>query len=146
MPNALARLMRLRAAQADTARRDLACALRAHDVSAAQLAASRAALRREARAVPGDQAHPLIGAYAAWLPTGQARIDRAVADQAVADHGLTTARVMLTEARLAMRACESVAESQSVSCRKDRLMREQLALEDSLRRPAPRMAMAGATG
>jgi flagellar export protein FliJ len=139
-------LIRLRAAQADTARRGLATALRAHDVAGAQLAASRAALAHEAGVASGEPSHSLIGAYTAWLPGGQARIGRAQADQAVTEQSLATARSMLTEARMAVRACETMAESQSASRRKDALLREQIAVEDSIRRPAPVMAASSQTG
>jgi flagellar export protein FliJ len=146
MPNALARLLRLRAAQADIARREVAAALRAHDVSGAQLASSRAALAHEARAASGAPGHELTGAYAAWLPVGQARFNLAQAGTAVTGQRLATARLTLTEARIAVRACETMAESHAAARRKNALLREQVALDDSIRRPAACTVMAAQNG
>jgi hypothetical protein len=136
MADPVARLMRLRTAQADTARRDLAAALRANDEAEAHIAASRAALHREAGAAPADAAHPLIAAFAAWLPAGQAEIRRIAAEQMLAEAALVSARNILSEARVAMRACESLADSLTASRRKDAQQRAQTTLEDVARRRA----------
>ncbi len=137
MPNALARLLRLRAVHADTARRDLALALRAQEVSGAALAASRAALRHEAREVGTDPDYQLTGAFAMWLPAAQTRVGRAQAEQAVTDHSLALARLGLADAQMALRACETVADGQAASRSKAAMRREQAVLEDSVRRAAP---------
>ncbi len=126
-------MLRLRAAEADAARRDLAAALRSHDSAARHLAGARGALAAEAREAPGDPAHPLAGAYASWLPSAQAAIQRAAAEQTARAAALELSRAALAEARIALRACESLAEAQRLARREVALKREQDVLEDAVR-------------
>jgi flagellar export protein FliJ len=133
MADPVARLLRLRAAEADAARRDLAAALRAHDAAGHHLAAARAAIAAEARLAPRDATHPLIGAYAAWLPSGQAVIQQTALAEAAAALALERSRTALAGARLAVRACENLADAQQAERRRAALAQEQLVLEDAVR-------------
>ena len=125
MRDPITRLLRLRTAEANAARRDLADALRASDAAQAAVTAARDALPREA-AAPAP-----AGAYADWLPAGRAAIARAHAEAAVHDVTVGLARAALTEARIATRACEQAAETQAQTRRADKLRDAQFALEDA---------------
>lgn len=134
MADAIARLLRLRAAEADAARRSLAKALHDKDLTTAQVEDAADALEAETRMAPRDLSHPLAGAFAAWLPAGHQAIARAQADNAATEAALATARNALTEARLAVRACETFAEVRKAATRAAALGREQVLLEDVSRR------------
>jgi flagellar export protein FliJ len=136
MADATARLLRLRAAEADAARRDMAAAMAAQDATMAREAQARAAVTREMRGAPRDAADPLIGAYAAWLPAGQAAIGRARNEAAAAVRAVDAARAALASARMAYRACESLADAQAEARRLDALKREQVTLDDAARNGA----------
>jgi hypothetical protein len=134
MADPIARLARLRTAEADAARRDLATAMRAAEAAAAAVAGAQAALSHEARNAPADPTHALAGAYAAWLPAGRAAIARARAEEATRAVGVHAARVTLAAARMALRACENLAEAQAAERRAADIKSEQLMLEDVTRR------------
>jgi hypothetical protein len=133
MADPVARLMRLRAAEADAARRDLAVALRAHDAAAEHLGAAVDRVHQEAAAAPSDPTHPLAPAFAIWLPQGAAAIQRARVEFASRSLALDLARGALAGARVAERACETLAEERAVERRAERLAAEQVLLEDLAR-------------
>ncbi len=91
-------------------------------------------MSHEARNAPADPTHALAGAYAAWLPAGRAAIARARAEEATRAVGVHAARVTLAAARMALRACETLAEAQAVERRAADIKAEQLMLEDVTRR------------
>jgi flagellar export protein FliJ len=135
MADPVARLMRLRAAQENAARRDLAAALRDREAAGARTAAALAAIAREAKGAPREATHPLAGAYTAWLPAGQAAIARARAEEAARAAAADQARAVLTQARMAVKACETLAEARAETKRLAWLRREQATLEDATRKP-----------
>jgi flagellar biosynthesis chaperone FliJ len=132
--DAIARLLRLRTAQADAARRDLADALREAEAASLRVETARVALRREAEAAPTDALHPLAGAYAAWLPAGRAAIARAGAEASERQAEAEAARAALAAARMEARACETLAEAQAAARRVAREKAAQVAMEDGVRR------------
>ncbi len=133
MADPIARLARLRAAEADAARRDLATALRAAETASAAVAGAHAAMAYEVRAAPAEPTHELAGAYATWLPGARAAIARARAEEATRAVTAEAARVGLAAARLALRACETLAEGQATERRAGRIKGEQVELEDLAR-------------
>ncbi len=134
MADPIARLGRLRAAESDAARRDLATALRAAEAANAAIAGAQAALNHETRAAPTDATNELAGSYAAWLPAGRAAVARARAEEATRAVAVEAARVSLAAARMALRACETLAEAQAGERRVAEVKAEQMKLEDSARR------------
>jgi hypothetical protein len=135
MADPIARLLRLRAAQADAARRDLAAALCAQEAAGAQTAAALHAISREAKAAPRDVTHPLAGAYTTWLPAGQAAIMRARSEEQARAAAAAAARAALAQARMAVKACETLAEARAETRRLEWLRHEQATLEDAIRKP-----------
>ena len=131
MGDTIARLARLRTAEADAARRDLVTALRAAETAASAVASAQAALSAEAGHAPSDA---LSGAYAAWLPVGRAAVARARAEEATRAVAVHAARVTLAAARMALRACETLAEAQEAERRAAGLKAEQTMLEDVTRK------------
>jgi flagellar export protein FliJ len=134
MADPIARLLRLRAAQENAARRDLAAALRAQEAAGAQTAAARNTVSLEAKGAPRDATHPLAGAYTTWLPAGQAAIARARAEEQSRAAAAEQARAVLVQARLAVKACETLAETRAETARRDSRRRAQLLLEDAVRK------------
>jgi flagellar biosynthesis chaperone FliJ len=134
MADPIARLLRLRAAQADAARRDLAIALRAREAAGAQTASAQHAVSREAKGAPRDPMHPLAGAYTTWLPSGQAAIARARVEEQALAVAAEQSRAALAQARMAVKACESLAEARAEVRRLEGLRREQVTLEDAARK------------
>ena len=131
MGDTIARLARLRTAEADAARRDLAAAMHAAETAAAAVASAQAALDHEASHA---QAEALSGAYAAWLPIGRAAVARARAEEATRAVAVAAARVTLAAARMALRACETLAEAQDAERRTAGIKAEQAMLEDVTRK------------
>ncbi len=131
MADVLALLHRLRAAQADQARRDLAVALTAENQAAEARGNADSALRREAAEHPSDAAHPLAAAYAVWRPRGLATLHRAAT--ACHDTSVQTVerRAALAENRAAARAVEVLEEARAAARRAALWRREQLAIEES---------------
>jgi flagellar export protein FliJ len=134
MADPVARLLRLRAIEADAARRAVAAALRAQGEAEARLAVAQHAISAEARIGVADAADPLAGAFARWLPAGQAAIRRAAMEEAAKRAALEVARGALTAARVSVRACETLQETQAALRREAVLKAEQLAIEESGRR------------
>jgi hypothetical protein len=130
MADPVARLLRLRAAEEAALRRALAEAMRARDAAGARRAAAVAALAHEASIAPSDAESPLVGAFAAWLPTARAAITVAVTAEQAAAATVERARAALAAARVAARACESVVEAQAVARRAADMRAAQVALDD----------------
>ena len=133
--DSVTRLMRLRVAEADAARRNLADALRALENAASQVVSAREAVIHEGVCAPADAAHPLAGAYAAWLPAGEAAVADAHAIEAARQAGFEASRAALADARLAVRACEMLAQAQAAHRRAAGLKKAQIMIEDGARGP-----------
>jgi hypothetical protein len=125
--------MRLRVAEADAARRILAEALRAVENATCQVISAKEAMIHEGVCAPADAAHPLAGAYAIWLPSGKAAVADAHAAEAASQAGFEASRAALADARLAVRACEMLAEAQAAHRRAEMLKGAQIVLEDGAR-------------
>jgi hypothetical protein len=133
MADTVARLIRLRAAEANAAARAVAAASRAQGEAEARLAATQRAIPAEAAAVPLGADHPLAGAFAAWLPAGQAAIRRAAMEEAARRAALETARSGLVAAKVALRACEALQEARAEAGRAVALKAEQVVMEEAAR-------------
>ncbi len=131
MADALALLHRVRAAQADQARRDLAAALAAENQAAEARGVAESTLRREAAEHPEDAAHPLAAAYAAWRPCGLATLQRAITACLETSVQTVERRAALAESRAGARAVEVLEEARAAARRAALWHREQLTIEES---------------
>jgi flagellar biosynthesis chaperone FliJ len=118
MTDALATLLRLRRLAADQARRDLAASLGAENRAAHASAEATANLARQAGASPRDAAHPLAGAFTAWLPSGQATASAAAHALQAATAAVNDCRDVLAQARAAERAVAHIQQTRKTAARR----------------------------
>ncbi len=118
-----ATLLKLRRAEVEQARRDLADALAQASAHAADARAAFAALEREAASDPA--------LYAAWLPRGIEQALGAAARAKAAEQAVEAARVALAEARAAERAVEVMAERRAAEQARRRARKEQAMLDEA---------------
>lgn len=108
MANALATLARLRRLDADQARAALGDALVVEMQADRRLAGARRDAEHEAEQAPADAAHPLAGAYAAWLPAAARAIAAAEAARREAEKNSHAAMRALTGRKAALEAVETI--------------------------------------
>lgn len=118
-----ATLLKLRRAEVEEARRDLADALAQASAHAADMREAFAALDREAASDPA--------LYAAWLPWGIERALAAAARAEAAEKAVEAARVALAQARAAERAVEVMAKRRAAEEARRRARKEQAALDEA---------------
>lgn len=121
-----ATLLKLRRAEVEEARRDLADALAQAAVHATEAREAFAALEREAASDPA--------LYAAWLPRGIEHALSAAAKAQASEQAVEAARLALAEARAAERAVEVMAERRAADEARRRARKEQAALDEAAQR------------
>lgn len=129
----MARLRRLRAIQADLARRDLASCLTGEAEWLARLLAAEAAVPVEGAIGGCDPADPLHGAFASWLPMAAEARQAALAGVREAREAVAGAREGVAQARAALEACDTVLARAREEVRAETMKREQVAMEEGRR-------------
>jgi flagellar biosynthesis chaperone FliJ len=127
----LAVLLRLRAIEVASARRDLAERLAGEAVAQQRAAAAEAV-------ITGELAQDTAGfadSLAAWLPQARARRDRMAGDARLAGQAVDNARRALAAQRAQERAVELVRERRIADEREQETRRGQAALDELAQRP-----------
>jgi hypothetical protein len=127
-------LRRLRALEADRARRDLAASLSAERAAEGAVLQTEAALKHESQGPATDAANPLAGAYAAWRPVGLAARHAAMERHHQSQISTAANRELLAAVRAAERAVEIVLENRAADRGRLQQQHQQLLLDDFRKR------------
>ncbi len=129
MAKALDTLARLRRLETEQAKRDLAGAVAAEIAAARALTQAQAMVAREIRVV--NPAAP--GAFAAWLPSGLAEIERCQTTERQAGAAREAARAALAGRRAALKATDTLLEARAQQERLEAERRAIKTLDDLVR-------------
>jgi flagellar biosynthesis chaperone FliJ len=127
----LATLLKLRALEVATARRDLAERRVRAEEADRRAAAAEATIAAEV-ARPAEFADSLV----AWLPLARGARDRALGEARLAEQAVEAARSQLAAERARARVVEWLMEKKAAEARAKALKREQAALDEAAQRVA----------